>query len=116
LSSGEVEQAAQEDVEESFLRETRLLLEIPPDERKKYVEEVLQAFADGIRTVRKARSLVGKRKAFKRFMEEFKDKGETIMVCFLYSVKPEYRPAMVEFLKALVGEERAVRLPSVATS
>jgi len=104
------------DVEEAFLRETRLLLAIEPGEREKYVNDVLLAFSEGVRSVRKAGSLIAKRKAFKRFMEEFKEKGEVIMVCFLYSVKPEFRPAMVEFLKALVGEERLVRLPSSATS
>ena len=100
---------AREMMEKRFLEETKVLLDMEDEEREKYVVDVLEWFLSRLKWIGSAG---GKIKQFKRlgmFRKELAEgKGEVLLVCALWTVKPEFRWVWGKVIAELLGIEKEV--------
>jgi len=89
--------------EDPYLKETKILAEMSPEDRYKYVSDIVLWIGSRVKWVVTAKSKVKMLKRFNKFTEELKGRGEELMICMLWTVKPEFRASWMEFLGRLVG-------------
>ena len=91
------------EVEDPFLKEAKILADMSPEARDKYVVDVVLWIGSRIKWVTAANSKIKMLKRFNTFTGELKGRGEELMICMLWTVKPEFRTSWMEFLGRLVG-------------
>lgn len=91
------------EVEDPFLKEAKILADMSPEDRYKYVVNVVLWISSRIKYVATAKSKVKMLRRFNKVTGELKGRGEELMICILWTVKPEFRTSWMEFLGRLVG-------------
>jgi len=89
--------------EEQFLREITFLGEMDDVSRDEYVAAVIEWLTAQFKWIVSVQGKIAQQKRAKIVMRRFKEKGEEIVACCLYTVKPRFRMVWIELLKTLVG-------------
>jgi hypothetical protein len=100
---------ATEDIEEKFIRETKILMGMSDIERKRYVNEVILGVAKALQEVVNEKAKIKKAQLAQKLGAEFEAKSAEITTAFLYAVKPEYLQTMLQLLKAISGTTEAIK-------
>jgi hypothetical protein len=95
--------------EQAFLKEVKLD-KMTEEKRIKYVNEVILSLAKATGKMQ-GKNLLEKKKLAERYAKDFSSRGEEIMGCILYAIKPEFRKAQLELLKAEQNITAEVILP-----
>lgn len=94
-----------DEVEQKFLEETKLLLEMDDEARVAYVVDMIKWLTSRLKWVGRGDGKIKQAKRYKKLMEEFREKGEEVVACALFSIKAEFRPVWISVLGELVGME-----------
>jgi len=90
--------------DKQLIEETRWLLDLPPDERTKYVRDTLHGLSQSIKTIATTEgSLKDKLNWVNAFLIELDEKAPELIPPITYAVKPEYQESFKEFLRALAS-------------
>lgn len=85
-----------------YIRETKILGEMSEEDRTRYVTGVIEWFSSRAGWILKASSKAKMMKRFNKVSKQASGRGEELMICILWTVKPEFRSAWMELLGTLV--------------
>jgi len=85
-----------------FIRETRILGAMSEEDRTRYVVSIIDWLSSRFKWVLGAKGKVQMMKRFENMTSQASGRGEEMLTCVLWTIKPEFRSAWMELLGTLV--------------